>query len=184
MLAAHRRLVDRCGTGRWRSLALANVLFAVLGIFVGGGKLDWRLREDQRVTVLERCNVRHLEPEQIGGPVPFGVADLSFISLLTVAPALVRCTTADAGLVLLVKPQFEAGRAHIGRGGVVRDPEVHRDVLARVADGLAAAGLPVVDAMASPLLGPQGNREFLFHVRRGARARDARSLAGVAAEAP
>lgn len=183
-VAGLRVLDGGASTGGFTDCLLQRGATHVMAVDVGRGQLDWRLREDPRVTVLERCNVRNLEPEQIGGPVPCAVADLSFISLLTVAPALARCTTDDAGLVLLVKPQFEAGRAHVGRGGVVRDPAVHRDVLVRVADGLAAAGLPVVDAMASPLLGPQGNREFLFHVRRGAHARDAASLAGVAAEAP
>ena len=89
------------------------------------------------------------------------MADLSFISLLTVAPALVRCTRPDGDLVLLVKPQFEAGRARVGKGGVVRDPEVHRAVLREVRDGLRAAGLFVVDVMASPLRGADGNVEFL-----------------------
>src|SRR6185312_15304670 len=104
----------------------------------------WSLRDDPRVTVRERTNVRALEPGDLGGPVDLPVADLSFISLVTVAPALARCTRPDGDLVLLVKPQFEAGRARVGKGGIVRDP-----------------GLHVVDVMASPLRGADGNVEFL-----------------------
>ncbi|MFO7589462.1 MAG: TlyA family RNA methyltransferase [Acidimicrobiia bacterium] len=183
-VAGLRALDSGASTGGFTDCLLQRGAAHVAAVDVGRGQLDWRLREDPRVTVLERCNVRHLESAQIGGPVPLAVADLAFISLLTVAQALVRCTTDDARLVLLVKPQFEAGRAHVGRGGVVRDPEVHRDVLTRVAEGLADVGLPVVDAIASPLVGPQGNREFLFHVRRGANPCAVGSLARVAAEAP
>ena len=110
---------------------------------------------------MERTNVRGLEPDDLGGPVDLTVADLSFISLLTVAPALARCTAPDGDLVLLVKPQFEAGRARVGKGGIVRDPAVHRAVLREVRDGLRDAGLLVVDVMASPLRGADGNVEFL-----------------------
>jgi 23S rRNA (cytidine1920-2'-O)/16S rRNA (cytidine1409-2'-O)-methyltransferase len=119
------------------------------------------LRDDPRVTVRERTNVRNLEANDLGGPVDVTVADLSFISLVTVAPALVRCTRPDGDLVLLVKPQFEAGRARIGKGGIVRDPAVHRAVLREVRDGLRDASLFVVDVMASPLRGADGNVEFL-----------------------
>ncbi len=168
-------------TGGFTDCLLQRGAAHVAAVDVGRAQLDWRLREDPRVTVLERCNVRHLEPEQIGGRVALAVADLSFISLLTVAPALARCTTSDAELVMLVKPQFEAGRARVGRRGVVRDPDVHREVLTRVAEGLDAHGLPVVAAVASPLLGPEGNREFFFHVRRGATAEAPAVLAEAAA---
>ena len=112
------------------------------------------------------------------------VADLSFISLLTVAPALDRCTAPDAELVVLIKPQFEAGRAAVGRGGVVRDPAAHRDVVLRVTEGLGGAGLPVVDVVASPITGADGNREFLAHIRRGATAVAAATLAESVLAAP
>jgi 23S rRNA (cytidine1920-2'-O)/16S rRNA (cytidine1409-2'-O)-methyltransferase len=133
----------------------------VAAVDVGRGQLAWSLREDPRVTVIERTNVRELDPDRLDGPVDLTVADLSFISLLTVAPALVRCTRADGDLVLLVKPQFEAGRARVGKGGIVRDPEVHRAVLHEVRDGLRDAGLFVTAAMVSPLRGAGGNVEFL-----------------------
>ncbi len=135
----------------------------VVAVDVGRGQLAWSLRDDPRVTVRERTNVRHLEPADLGGPVDLTVADLSFISLRTVAPALARCTKPDGDFVLLVKPQFEAGRARIGKGGVVRDPAVHRAVLHEVRDGLRAAGLHVVGVMPSPLQGADGNVEFLVH---------------------
>ena len=118
--------------------------------------------------MLERVNVRALAPADIGGAVDLLVADLSFISLVTVAPALAALTAPDADLVLLVKPQFEAGRDRIGKGGIVRDPLVHRAVLGEVVDGLARSGLGVRGVVASPLKGADGNVEFLVHVGHGA----------------
>jgi 23S rRNA (cytidine1920-2'-O)/16S rRNA (cytidine1409-2'-O)-methyltransferase len=137
--------------------------------------------------VRERTNLRALTPADLGGPVDVAVADLSFISLLTVAPALAECTTAAADLVLLVKPQFEAGRGRVGRGGIVRDPAVHADVLRRVASGLAGAGLPVVGVVRSPLLGADGNVEFLVHcAKSGEPVADAEldAVAGLTAASP
>jgi 23S rRNA (cytidine1920-2'-O)/16S rRNA (cytidine1409-2'-O)-methyltransferase len=157
-----RRALDAgASTGGFTDCLLQAGAAHVAAVDVGRGQLAWSLREDPRVTVIERTNIRELEPETIGGPVDLTVADLSFISLVTVAPALRRGTRPDGDLVLLVKPQFEAGRARIGKGGVVRDPEVHRAVLHEVRDGLAAAGLFVVDVMESPLRGAAGNVEFL-----------------------
>jgi 23S rRNA (cytidine1920-2'-O)/16S rRNA (cytidine1409-2'-O)-methyltransferase len=140
-----------------------------VAVDVGRGQLAWSLRTDPRVTVLERKNVRHLTPDDIGGRADLCTADLSFISLTVCAPALARCVTAAADLVLLVKPQFEAGRGDVGKGGVVRDAAVHRSVLRRVRDGLAAAGIDAVSAMPSPLRGADGNAEFFFHARTDSR---------------
>lgn len=180
-----RRALDAgASTGGFTDCLLQRGAEHVVAVDVGRAQLDWRLREDPRVTVLERSNVRHLAPESLGGQVPLAVADLSFISLLTVAPALARCTTEDAELVVLVKPQFEAGRGRVGRRGVVRDAAVHREVLARVAAGLDELGLPVVGAVASPLLGAEGNREFFFHLRRGAHAAAVEQLTAAAEECP
>jgi 23S rRNA (cytidine1920-2'-O)/16S rRNA (cytidine1409-2'-O)-methyltransferase len=153
-------------TGGFTDCLLQRGAGHVYAVDVGRGQLAWSLREDPRVSVLERTNVRHLEDADIGGAVPVVVADLSFISLLTVAPALARCTTPDGDLVLLVKPQFEAGRQKVGRGGVVRDPEVHADVLVAVVAGLARTGIVVIDVIDSPLHGADGNREFFVHGRR------------------
>jgi 23S rRNA (cytidine1920-2'-O)/16S rRNA (cytidine1409-2'-O)-methyltransferase len=142
---------------------------------VGHGQLDQRLRNDPRVTVLERVNVRTLTPEVLRErdacfePCSLLTADLSFISLVTVVPALCGpLGRPDAELILLVKPQFEAGRTVVARGkGVVRDPEVWRATLERVTSALHDAGTGIMGAMVSPLTGPAGNVEFLVHARKG-----------------
>ena len=168
-------------TGGFTDCLLQRGAVRVVAVDVGRGQLAWSLRSDPRVEVLERVNVRSLEPDAVGGPADLLVADLSFISLLTVAPALARLTRADADLVLLVKPQFEAGRDRIGKGGIVRDPEVHRAVLGEVVDGLARAGLGVRGVTASPLRGADGNVEFLVHVVHGAPDIEDRALDAVVA---
>jgi 23S rRNA (cytidine1920-2'-O)/16S rRNA (cytidine1409-2'-O)-methyltransferase len=163
-----RRALDTgASTGGFTDCLLQAGAAHVYAVDVGRGQLAWALRNDRRVSVLERVNVRMLEPEMLAGPVDVVTADLSFISLVTVAPALARCAVADADLVLLVKPQFEAGRARLGKGGVVRDSAVHRAVLHEVIAGLATAGLPVRQVMPSPLRGADGNIEFFVHSRRG-----------------
>jgi 23S rRNA (cytidine1920-2'-O)/16S rRNA (cytidine1409-2'-O)-methyltransferase len=154
-------------TGGFTDCLLQHGAEHVVAVDVGHGQLAWSIRSDPRVTALDRTNVRKLHPDDLGGAVDLAVADLSFISLVTVAPALVRCTTPDADLVLLVKPQFEAGRARVGKGGIVRDPTVHRDVLGEVRAGLERQGLATVGVLASPRRGAGGNAEFLFHVTRG-----------------
>jgi 23S rRNA (cytidine1920-2'-O)/16S rRNA (cytidine1409-2'-O)-methyltransferase len=167
-VAGRRALDAGASTGGFTDCLLQFGAEHVVAVDVGRGQLAWSLREDPRVTVLERTNVRTLEPDAIGGAVPLTVADLSFISLLTVAPALARCTAVDGDLVLLVKPQFEAGRARIGKGGIVRDPAVHRAVLHEVRDGLAREGILVTGVIRSPLRGADGNVEFLVRCdRRG-----------------
>jgi len=163
-----RALDVGASTGGFTDCLLQHGASHVTAVDVGHGQLAWALRTDPRVSVLEGLNARHLQPRDVGEPFPIAVADVSFISLLLVAPALHAVTTVDAALLLLAKPQFEAGRARVPRGGVVRNPAVHADVLARLAAGLAEVGLPVVDARPSPLLGADGNREFLLYIRRGA----------------
>lgn len=162
-----RRALDAgASTGGFTDCLLQRGAREVVAVDVGHGQLDWSLRTDARVVVRERTNLRHLEAESFGVPAAVATADLSFISLLLVVPALHRLTTADVDLVLLIKPQFEAGRAQVGRGGIVRDPQVHREVLDRVIGGLADGGLATVGAIVSPLRGAAGNREFLVHVRK------------------
>ena len=163
-----RRALDAgAATGGFTDCLLQAGAAEVVAVDVGRGQLAWKLRNDARVTLLERTNVRGLHPDDIAGAVDVVAVDLSFISLVTVAPALVRCSITDADVILLVKPQFEAGKARVGDGGVVRDPEVHRAVLREVRDGLvAAADLVPLAVMASPLRGADGNVEFLFHCRR------------------
>ncbi|MGZ4734244.1 MAG: TlyA family RNA methyltransferase [Acidimicrobiia bacterium] len=179
-----RRALDAgASTGGFTDCLLQRGAREVIALDVGHGQLAWSLRSDPRVVVMERTNVRHVE-ELPGGPVDLVVADLSFISLRTVAPALLRLATPSADFVLLVKPQFEAGRDRVGRGGIVRDPAVHRAVLAEVVAGLAAAGLVVVAMMRSPLTGADGNVEFLARAATAGTAvtaADLDDLVGVAA---
>jgi 23S rRNA (cytidine1920-2'-O)/16S rRNA (cytidine1409-2'-O)-methyltransferase len=155
-------------TGGFTDCLLQRGAAHVTAIDVGRAQLAWSLRTDERVTVMERTNVRDLAEGAIT-PVPDRcVTDVSFVSLRTVAPHLLAITTPTAEFVLLVKPQFEVGRARLPRGGVVRDPEVHRAVLGEVVDALAATGLGVSAVIPSPLRGAEGNVEFLAHARRGA----------------
>lgn len=165
-VAGRRALDAGASTGGFTDCLLQRDAARVYAVDVGRGQLDWALRSDARVTVLDRTNVKHLAVDDLDGPVPLVVADLSFISLVRVAHVLVACATDDADFVLLVKPQFEAGRQRVGKGGIVRDPAVHAAVLTEVLAGLATAGLVVLDALESPLRGADGNREFLIHARR------------------
>ena len=153
-------------TGGFTDCLLQHGAARVHAVDVGRGQLAWSIRQDSRVSVRERTNVRTLDAVQLGEPVDVVVADLSFISLCTVAPALVACARADAVFVLLVKPQFEAGPARVGRGGIVRDPDVHAAVLREVVDGLSTRGLFVTAVVASPITGADGNREFLVRADR------------------
>jgi 23S rRNA (cytidine1920-2'-O)/16S rRNA (cytidine1409-2'-O)-methyltransferase len=155
-------------TGGFTDRLLQGGASRVIAVDVGYGQLDWRLRNDPRVDVIERTNARHLTPDLLSG-IPTGVtADLSFISLTVVLPAVVACVSEDADHLLMVKPQFEVGKACVGRGGVVRDPLLWRAAIEKVVNAAASVGLGLVDATASDLPGPAGNREFFVHLRRGA----------------
>ena len=176
-----RRCLDAgASTGGFTDCLLQRDAATVVAVDVGHGQLAWQLRADDRVTVLERTNVRDLDAQAFGGPVSLLVGDLSFTSLRSVAPAFARLTTDDAELVLLVKPQFEAGRARVGKGGIVRDPDVHLDVLRDVVDGLSRDGIVVTDVVASPIRGADGNVEFLARAtKHGQRVDDARLVDAV-----
>jgi 23S rRNA (cytidine1920-2'-O)/16S rRNA (cytidine1409-2'-O)-methyltransferase len=134
------------------------------------------------VVVLDRTNVRDLDADRIGGPVDLTVADLSFISLRLVLPVLARLTRADGDLLLLVKPQFEAGREAVGRGGVVRDPAARAAAVRAVADTATALGLGVAGICPSPLPGPAGNLELFLHLGAGAAPLDEAALQAALAE--
>jgi 23S rRNA (cytidine1920-2'-O)/16S rRNA (cytidine1409-2'-O)-methyltransferase len=138
-----------------------------VAVDVGYGQLAWSVRTDERVTVLERTNVRELTPVHLPYAPDLVVADLSFISLRLAVPALAAVAADGADLVVLVKPQFEAGPDDVGRGGVVRDEEVWRRAIEGVAGALAGAGVGALGVMASPLPGPAGNVEFPLHGRLG-----------------
>lgn len=151
-------------TGGFTDLLLREGARRVYAIDVGYGQLAWRLREDPRVVLMERTNFRHLEslPEVI----ELAAVDVSFISLALILPALVPLLKEDADVIALIKPQFEAGKERVGKRGVVRDPSVHRDVLLSVLGAATAKGWVAQGLIASPILGPAGNREFLAHLRR------------------
>jgi len=160
---AGRRCLDAgASTGGFTDVLLRAGAAEVIAVDVGYGQLAWSLRTDERVTVIERTNVRFLEPEAIDGPADLTVADLSFIGLRTVLPNLARCTAADGDLVLLVKPQFEVGRERLGAGGVVREPALRAEAVLDVAGAAQQLGLHVRGVVASPLPGPRGNVEYLL----------------------
>jgi 23S rRNA (cytidine1920-2'-O)/16S rRNA (cytidine1409-2'-O)-methyltransferase len=155
-------------TGGFTDVLLDRGVRRVYAVDVGHGQLAWQLRQDPRVVVRERVNARHLTRGDIPEPVDLITCDASFIGLSVVLPAPLALAAECAQLVALVKPQFEAGRAQVGTGGVVRDPEIHREVCERAASWVAAQpGWLVVGIVESPVLGPEGNREFLLYARRG-----------------
>jgi 23S rRNA (cytidine1920-2'-O)/16S rRNA (cytidine1409-2'-O)-methyltransferase len=151
-------------TGGFTDCLLQRGARRVVALDVGHGQLHPRIRDDDRVVVLERTNVRDATPAMIGGPTEMVVADVSFISLTVVIPILVRLCQPGSPMVLLVKPQFEAGRAEVARGrGVITDPAIHERVQATVTAALDAAGATVVGWMDSPIRGGEGNRELFVH---------------------
>jgi 23S rRNA (cytidine1920-2'-O)/16S rRNA (cytidine1409-2'-O)-methyltransferase len=161
-----RRCLDAgVSTGGFTDCLLQRGAAHVWAYDVGYGQVHERLRQDARVSVHERTNVRDLVPEDLPESRPdLLVADLSFVSLAGLLPTLRRLVADEAEAVVLVKPQFEAERVDVGKGGVVRDPAVWRRCLQRVAAAAASVGWPAFDATASPLLGPAGNVEFLAHL--------------------
>jgi 23S rRNA (cytidine1920-2'-O)/16S rRNA (cytidine1409-2'-O)-methyltransferase len=164
-----RRALDAgASTGGFTEVLLSRGAAEVVAADVGYGELAWSLRTDERVRVLERTNVRSLTPEQIGGPVDLVVADLSFISLRLVLPALTACARPDADLLPMVKPQFEVGRERLGAGGVVRDPAHRAAAVLEVGRAAAELGWGAAGVVASPLPGPAGNVEFFLWLRRDA----------------
>ena len=161
-----RRCLDAgASTGGFTEVLLDRGAREVVGVDVGYGQLAWSLRNDPRVTVMERTNVRELTAEAIGGQVDLVVADLSFISLSTVLPALTSCADPDADIVPMVKPQFEVGKDRVGAGGVVADPQLRAEAVLTVAGRAAALQWYTVGVTASPLPGPSGNVEYFLRLR-------------------
>ena len=180
-----RRVLDAgASTGGFTEVSLRRGADAVVAVDVGYGELAWSLRTDERVAVHERTNVRTLTPEVIGGPVDVVVADLSFISLRLVLPALVACTRPDGELLPMVKPQFEVGRERLGSGGVVRDLGHRADSVATVAAAAQELGWGTAGVVASPLPGPAGNVEFFLHLRRDAPPPDRDTIDRAVQEGP
>ena len=154
-------------TGGFTDVLLARGAARVYAVDVGRGQLAWKLRQDPRVLVHEGVNARYLSRAEIPEPIDVVTCDASFIGLETVLPASLALTAEHAALVALIKPQFEAGPKEVGKGGVVRDPAVHRSVCERISAWLEAQpGWHVVGITESPITGPAGNREFLIYARR------------------
>jgi len=175
-----RRCLDAgASTGGFTDVLLRNGAAQVVAVDVGYGQLAWRLQQDERVAVHDRTNIRELTPELIGGRVDMVVGDLSFISLLLVLDALLGVTEPDGDLALMVKPQFEVGKDRVGKGGVVRDPELRAEAVVAVADAAAARGWGARMVATSPLPGPAGNVEFFLWLRRGPAEIDAEDIHSV-----
>ncbi|MGH3303391.1 MAG: TlyA family RNA methyltransferase [Streptosporangiaceae bacterium] len=184
LTVAGKRCLDAgASTGGFTDALLRAGAGQVVAVDVGYGQLAWSLRSDDRVSVLDRVNVRTLTPEQVAPAPELVVADLSFISLRPVLPALVGCAAPAADFVLMVKPQFETGRELV-HGGVVRDPALRSQAVADIAAAAADLGLGAAGITASPLPGPSGNVEYFLWLRRGAPALDAGLLAHAIAAGP
>ena len=187
LLVEGRHCLDAgASTGGFTDVLLRAGAATVLAVDVGYGLLVWRLQQDPRVTVLDRTNVRTLEPADLPGsrPADLVVADLSFISLGLVLPALTRCAAPGADLVLMVKPQFEVGKERLGAGGVVRDQGLRAEAVRQVAHAAADLGLGVRGVTASRLPGPSGNVEYFLWLQASAPALDDADLARAITEGP
>ncbi|MBD0024016.1 TlyA family rRNA (cytidine-2'-O)-methyltransferase [Gordonia pseudamarae] len=167
LTVAGRRCLDAgASTGGFTDVLLRREAREVVAVDVGYGQLIWRLQNDERVDVHDRTNVRALTPDQIGGRVELVVADLSFISLSLVLPALADCVEPGGDLLPMVKPQFQVGKDRVGAGGVVRDPALRIEAVAEVARDAAALGLRTRGVVASPLPGPAGNVEYFIWLHK------------------
>ncbi|HUR15336.1 MAG TPA: TlyA family RNA methyltransferase [Mycobacteriales bacterium] len=182
--AGKRALDAGASTGGFTQVLLRRGAAHVVAVDVGYGLLAWSVRTDPRVSVVERVNARSLTPEQVGEPVDLVVADLSFIPLGLVLPALVGCARPGADLLPMVKPQFEVGRERLPAGGVVRDPLARAAAVQRVADQAWELGLGTRAVVASPLPGPSGNVEFFLWLAAGAPPLDAAVLERAVADGP
>lgn len=156
-------------TGGFTDCLLQNGVAKVIAVDVGYGQLAWSLRNDDRVINLERTNIRHLQPEALPAVPDLAVIDASFISLDKVLPPTLSLLAASADIVALIKPQFEVGKGEVGKGGVVRDACKHAAVIERITDLAGELQLSVLGVEESPVLGPKGNKEFLIHLRKGAK---------------
>jgi 23S rRNA (cytidine1920-2'-O)/16S rRNA (cytidine1409-2'-O)-methyltransferase len=152
-------------TGGFTQVLLEAGAGRVIALDVGRGQLDWSLRNDPRVHVMEGCNARYLEASKLPYTPSLAVIDVAFISLELILPAVVPCLAEEADVIALVKPQFEVGRHQVGRGGIVRDPSLHLAALDKISTCIRSNGWGVQAFYASPLLGADGNREFLVHFK-------------------
>lgn len=154
-------------TGGFTDVLLAHGAAKIHAVDVGRGQLAWKLRQDPRVVVHDATNARYLTRAEVADPIDLVTCDASFIGLATILPAPLALTAETAALIALIKPQFEAGAGRVGKGGVVRDPEIHREICDRIAAWVATQpGWHVVGIAESPITGPAGNKEFLLYARK------------------
>ena len=153
-------------TGGFTDCMLQNGAVKVYSIDVGYGQLDWKLRNDPRVVCMEKTNIRYVVPEDLEGPAAFSSIDVSFISLTKVLLPVRNLLTEDGEIVCLIKPQFEAGREKVGKKGVVRDPKVHEEVIEKVRDYAMSISMEPCHLSFSPIKGPEGNIEYLLHLKK------------------
>ena len=180
-----KRCLDAgASTGGFTDVLLRRKATHVVAVDVGYGQLAWELRQNERVTILDRTNIRHLTGEMVGEPIDLVVADLSFISLTLVLPALAAVSRSGADFVVMVKPQFEVGREKLGAGGVVRDPQLRKAAVIDVADSAYDVGLGTLGVTASSLPGPAGNVEYFLWLRRGAPQIDLEAIEEAIAKGP
>ena len=151
-------------TGGFSDCLLQHGASKIYSVDVGYGQLAWKLRQDSRIVVMERTNARYLSREDIAEPIDLAVIDASFISLKLLIPALLPFFRENVSILALIKPQFEAGRGKVGKGGVVRDPSLHQEVIDEIISFCATLGLESQGITPSPILGPKGNKEFLIHL--------------------
>jgi len=169
-----------CSTGGFTDCLLQRGAQLVYAVDVGYGQFDWRLRQDSRVVLLERTNIRYLSPSAIANPIEVAVIDVSFISLSIVLPCVMRFLATPATVVALVKPQFEVGKGRVGRGGVVRDDALRSEVKENMIELAEDLGLSVIGSMDSPIHGRKGNREILMCFYRPVPGSSSRSSLAVA----
>ena len=153
-------------TGGFTDCMLQNGAVKVFAVDVGHGQLAWSLRNDPRVICMEKTNIRYVTPEDLGEPVDFSSIDVSFISLTKVLGAIRAYLTDDGEIVALIKPQFEAGREKVGKKGVVREKSTHHEVIEKVTEFAVSIGFSVLEITFSPIKGPEGNIEYLVHLKK------------------
>lgn len=180
-----KRCLDAgASTGGFTDVLLRRGAASVVAVDVGYGQLAWGLQQDPRVEVRDRINIREMKIEEFGPPAEIVVADLSFISLKTVLPALISLATSEADFVLMVKPQFEVGKERLGSGGVVREPQLRVSAVLEVAERAFELGIGCLGVTASTLPGPSGNVEYFLWLRRGAPAPDETEIVDAVAKGP
>ncbi|MDP3283681.1 MAG: TlyA family RNA methyltransferase [Desulfobacterales bacterium] len=152
-------------TGGFTDCLLKHGARKVFAVDVGYGQLAWTLRQDPRVVPVERTNIRYMSSEVITSPVDFVTIDVSFISLKIVVPAILKSMKNNAGIIALIKPQFEVGKGRVGKGGVVKDALLHNEVIKNLSDFFSETGLNIEGVIDSPILGPKGNKEFFIYMK-------------------